>query len=210
VPNLSGAILLSDSEIDEPSSHTISISDLVRLFWLASGPHHYLVNKVRWRRGLPGVSGELQRSMISRRPSRLAISLFAALLPALEDSVQRRRAIAGHYRKRTGESKYLIPQQVSADREPSWFNFSVRLLPEIAHVRDALLIALRRRGIFGDRLWHDSPVAINLFQDYLKDDCPNARLLAGSVLNLPIKAGYRESDIDRLFDLIEQTIQELV
>jgi len=210
VPNLNGAILLSDFEIDEPASHTISTGDFARWLWLTPGPHHYLIRMVRQRKGLPGVSSELQRSAISRRPSRLALSLFAAFLPALEDSVQRKRAVAGHYQKRAGESKYLIPQQVSVAKEPSWFNFSVRLLPEIAHIRDALLIALRRKGIFGDRLWHDSPVAINLFQDYLKDDCPNARLLARSVINLPIKADYRESDIDHLFDLIEQTIQELV
>ena len=99
---------------------------------------------------------------------------------------------------------------MSEAKEPAWFNFSVRLLPEFARIRDALLIALRRKGIFGDRLWHDSPVVLNTFHDYLEDNCPNARLLAKSVINLPIKADYQERDVDYLFDFTEEAIRRLI
>ena len=210
IPNLNGALLLSDFKVDEPVSGAISLGNLTRLLWITSGPHDYLIKAVRRRKGLPGALNELQENLTSRRPSQFALSLFAILLPSLKDAVERRRIIARHYHERASESRYLVPQQVDAVKKPSWFNFSVRLLPEIAHIRDALLIGLRRQGVFGDRLWHDSPVAINMFQDYLQNDYPSARLLAKSVINLPIKADYRESDADYLFGVIERTIQKLV
>ena len=209
-PNLNGAILISDLKITEPARGALSLGDFARLLWLTSGPQDYLLKIIRQRKGLPGEPDELQREKVLRQPSLLSLSLFNALLPGLKDLIARKRIIARHYQRRAEESKYFIPQRVGEAMEPSWFNFSVRLLPEIAHIRDALLVALRRKGIFCDCLWHDSPVVIDTFREYLKGDYPNARLLAKSVINLPIKANYREGDVDYLFDCVEQTIRRLI
>jgi len=209
-PNANGAILLSDFKIKEPVGGKISLGDFSRLLWLTSGPHDYLVKIIRQWKGLSWQPDELQQEKVLRQPSLLSLSLFNALLPGLEDLIARKRIIATHYQRRAGESKYFIPQQVDEGKEPSWFNFSVRLLPEIAHIRDALLIALRRKGIFCDRLWHDSPVVIDTFKEHLKGDYPSARLLARSVINLPIKANYQERDVDCLFDFIEKAIRRLI
>jgi len=209
-PNLNGAVLLSDLAVSEPRKCAVSLDDFIRLLWLTSGPHDYLLKVIRQRKGLPEGTDELQRGKVLCQPSRLSLSLFAALLPSLEDLVDRKRTIAKHYQRRAETSNYFIPQQINEAKEPAWFNFSVRLLPEIAHIRDALLLTLRRKGIFCDRLWHDSPVTLNAFNDYLKGDYPNARLLAKSVINLPIKADYQERDVDYLFDSVEQIVQELI
>jgi len=207
-PNLNGAILVSDLEIKEPPRGVISPSDLVQLLWLTSGPHDFLLKILRQRKGIPEELN--QQWQAPRQPPRLALALFALLLPALKDSVARKQIIAQHYQKRAEESQYFIPQQIDETKEPAWFNFSVRLRPEIAHIRDALLLALRRNGIFCDRLWHDAPVVQDIFKEHLTDEYPNAQLLAKSVINLPIKAGYQENDVDYLFDAIEQTIQRLI
>jgi len=209
-PNLHGAILLSDLKISETRKGNQSLDDLARLLWLTTGPHDSLLKIIRKRKGLPGESDELHREKALCQPSPLSLSLFDVLLPSLKDLVGQNQTIARHYQRRSKESKYLIPQYFSQDKEPSWFNFSVRLLPEIAQVRDALLVSLRRKGIFCDRLWHDSPVAINIFKEYLKGDCPNAKYLARSVINMPIKANYQEGDVDYLFDIIEETIRGLI
>lgn len=210
VPNINGAILLSDLNIEKFDSSIIGCAELARLFWLTSGPQQYGLNLVRQRRHLSSISTELQQLPKLRRPSPLSLSLFATMLPTLRESVARKRVILGHYQKRADVSKYLIPQRIDVANEPSGFNFSVRLRPEIAHIRDSLLAALRRRGIFLDRLWHDAPVSLPFFRDYLKQDCRNAQLLAKSVINMPVKEGYQESDVNSLFDTLEGTIERLI
>jgi len=165
---------------------------------------------VRKHRLPPSVTANLPQMPEPRRPSALSLALFAAMLPTLPQSIERKRAIVAHYQNKFSLSKYLIPQHIDAASEPSGFNFSVRLRPEIAHIRDSLLFGLRRRGIFLDRLWHDAPVSLPFFQTYLKRDCPNAQLLASSVINLPVRDGYRESDVDFLLSILEATIEKLI
>ena len=209
-PNINGAVLLTDSKLSEPVKGSLRAGDLARLLWLTSGPHGYMVRLLRQKRSISGKTGEIQRIDDARQPSALALTIFETLLHGLESLVNHKRAIAYYYRQRAEASQYLIPQQVSPAKEPSWFNFSVRLVPEIAHIRDNLLTTLRRKGIFCDHLWHDAPVAADAFKDYLTGEYPNARLLAKSVMNLPIKADYREGDVDFLFDYIERAIRRLI
>ena len=210
LPNINGAILLSDLSVGKLDSPVTGCSELARLFWLTSGPQQYVFNLARKHRRLPAIPSELPQLPRPRRPSPLALALCTAMLPALRESVERKRNIVGHYQKRAGASKYLIPQYIDAASEPSGFNFSVRLRPEIAHIRVGLLSDLRRRGIFLDRLWHDSPVSLPFFRDYIKHDCPNAQLLARSVINLPVKDWYQESDVDFLFSALEAAIERLI
>ncbi|MBA7606082.1 GDP-perosamine synthase [subsurface metagenome] len=210
MPNIDGAILISGLNIEKPGSSITGCTELARLFWLTSGPQQYGLNLVRQRRHLSPISVEFQRLPKSRRPSPLSLSLFATMLPALRESVARKRAIIGHYQKRASTSEYVIPQRIDVANEPSGFNFSFRLRPEIAHIRDGLLDALRRQGIFLDRLWHDAPVSLTFFQGYLKHDCRNAQFLAKSVINMPVKEGYQESDVNSLFDTLEGAIERLI
>ncbi|MBU2536707.1 MAG: DegT/DnrJ/EryC1/StrS family aminotransferase [Chloroflexi bacterium] len=210
VPNINGAILISDLNIEKLGHSIISCNELARLFWLTSGPQQYGLNLIRQRRYPSLESAEFQRLPRLRRPSSLSLSLFATMLPALRESVERKRVILGHYQKRASVSKYVIPQRIDVANEPSGFNFSVRLRPEIAHIRDGLLTALRRQGIFMDRLWHDAPVSLPFFRDYFKHDCRNAQLLAKSVINMPVKEGYQESDVNALFDTLEGAIERLI
>ncbi len=210
VPNINGAVLLSDLNIEQLGSSFTGCGEIARLFWLASGPQQYLFSAVRRHRHPPTVSAELPQMPEPHRPSALSLALFATMLPILPESIKRKRVIIEEFQKRVGLSKHLIPQHIDAASEPSGFNFSVRLRPEIAYIRDSLLFELRRRGIFLDRLWHDAPVSLPFFKQYLNRDCPNAQLLANSVINLPVGDGYRESDVDFLFSTLEATIERLV
>ena len=210
VPNLNGAIIISEVELKEPRKGRPDWQGLNTLLLLTGGPHQPLLRYIRRRRRLSAWWSEQERELSMARPSRLALALFAGSLPALEDSVKKRRVIARHYQDRAQASRYLIPQQIDWVKEPSCFNFSVRLSPEIANFRDEVLLSLRGKGIFCDRLWHDSPVAIGTFKDYLDGEYPNSRLLARSVMNMPIKASYQEKDVHYLFNSIEEIISGLV
>lgn len=210
VPNLNGAIIISDTELKEPEKGHWDWHGLDRLPLLTGGPHQPLLKYIRRHRRLAAGWDEQGRKLSVAQPSRLALALFASLLPALEESVKKRRAIARCYQERAQASRYLIPQQTDREKEPSCFNFSVRLSPEIAHVRDEVLLSLRNRGIFCDRLWHDSPVMLATFQDYLDGEYPNAMLVARSVINMPVKDYYQERDVDYLFDSTEEVIGRLV
>ncbi len=206
VPNIHGAVIISEPGLENRGT---DCGGPGRLLLLTRGPHQSLLRYVRRRRALPAQGGEKSRPAPAR-PSRLAQAIFAASLPDLEAVVEGRRAILRHYQDRARASEYLVPQQIREGKEPSCFNFSVRLLPELAHVRDEAVLALRRKGIFCDRLWHDSPVALGVFRDYLAGDCPNSRLLARSVINLPVKASYDEHDVGYLFDSVEEAVRRLV
>jgi dTDP-4-amino-4,6-dideoxygalactose transaminase len=210
LPNINGAILLSDLDIERPGSSVAGCGELARLFWLTSGPQQFVFNLVRKHKHPPSMPAELPQMPEPRRPSPLSVALFAILLPTLPESIERKRAIIEEFQKKAGLSKYLVPQHIGAASEPSGFNFSVRLQPEVAHIRDGVLSDLRRRGIFLDRLWHDAPVSLPFFKAYLKRDCPNAQLLAKSVMNLPVGDGYRKSDVDFLFSTLEATIERLI
>jgi dTDP-4-amino-4,6-dideoxygalactose transaminase len=210
LPNTNGAVLLSDLNIEQPRRSFAGCGELACLFWLTSGPQQFAFNLVRKHRHPPSSPTELPKMPEPRRPSALSRSLFTTMLPTFPESVERKRAIIEGFQKRAGASKYLIPQHIDAASEPSGFNFSVRLQPKIAHIRDSLLSDLRRRGIFLGRLWHDAPASLPFFKEYLKLDCPNAQLLAKSVINLPVEGRYRQSDVDFLFNTLETTIERLI
>jgi len=53
-------------------------------------------------------------------------------------------------------------------------------------------------------------VSLTFFQGYLKHDCRNAQFLAKSVINMPVKEGYQESDVNSLFDTLEGAIERLI
>ena len=210
LPNINGAVLLSDLNIEQPGRSFAGCGELARLFWLTSGPQQLAFSLLRKHRHPLPAPAELPKMLEPRRPSALSLSLFTAMLPTLPESVERKRAIIEEFQKRAGASKYLIPQHIDAASEPSGFNFSIRLQPEIAHIRDSLLSDLRRRGIFLDRLWHDAPVSLPFFKEYLKRECPNAQLLAKSVINLPVGDRYRQGDVDFLFGALEAAIERLI
>ncbi|OIP80756.1 hypothetical protein COW94_02680 [Candidatus Peregrinibacteria bacterium CG22_combo_CG10-13_8_21_14_all_44_10] len=70
--------------------------------------------------------------------------------------------------------KDFIKQELPAGSVP--YNFSLRLRDNDPMRRDDILLRLRRKGVFGDRLWYNADTR----------GLPNATLLARTVINLPL------------------------
>lgn len=54
-------------------------------------------------------------------------------------------------------------------------------------LRDYLYYELRKKGLFVDRIWADSPVLNENYRKYYLKDCENAKKIAKSVINIPVK-----------------------
>jgi dTDP-4-amino-4,6-dideoxygalactose transaminase len=210
-PNLYGAILLSDTKMEPPrlKKEKVRVRDITKLIYLTSGPHQYLIDFVRKRKKLPTESNIFFEE---KEPNDLSFHIFGYLFQNLEKAIRKRNTVARYYVKRAKSSEYYIPQDFDKKSTPSWFNFSIRLVPELSHIRDLVILTLRRKGIFCDRLWYNSPVVLPYYQKLLniKDECPNATLLSRSVINLPIRENYSREDVDFLFNKLEETIEMLI
>ncbi|MBT4594648.1 hypothetical protein HOD08_02100, partial [bacterium] len=143
-----------------------------------------------WRRQTGLAGGEIPELNEPRRCSKMGNKLFARSFSTLEEEVEGRQKVTKWYLEKMDE-KFVIPQQGPKGAEPSYFRFNLRLKPELASKRDEVLLKLRRKGVFADRLWSNAPAK----------GFPNAELLAKSVINLPIKSTYSKKDVDKLFNI---------
>ena len=209
-PNLAGAILLSDADLEKPRLMTerLQLRDLIRLIQLTHGPHQYPINLLRRKKPLPTPSDDLYEE---KAPNDLSHHLFNQSLEVLGEQVRLKNVVVDYYLDRVKDSEYIIFQKFDKNSVPSWYNFSVRLTPDIANIRDSLLLKLRKKGIFCDRVWYDSPVMLKEFKEYIDPGkYPNATLLSKSIVNLPIKPDYSKEDVDFLFDEIKKSIESLI
>lgn len=206
IPNFQGSVLFSKFNLEgqEGTKDRPSLIDSIKL---CSGPQQYLLNLLRSSKDLPKESTIFLREQ--GYPSNSAVYNFTHLLGNLEDSVKKKRLLAKYYMDRLRTNNYLIPQKSKSGSEPSWFNFNVRLKPDLQQIRDQLLIELRKKNIFCNRSWYMLPVFLKEFQ-VSEDRCPNAKLLSRTIINLPFKPNYSKEDVDYLFDRIEETINKII
>lgn len=212
IPNLHGAILLT--KIDKiklqyqlNEKEKLDVSNFIKLIYITNGWHQNLITLLRRHKSASDkVDMWLPKS---RKPSELTKALFSELSKDLEKIIAKKNILARYYLKRVKDSKYLIHQRHEDDVSPSWFNFSVRLRPELSSVRDGVINKLRKKGIFCERSWYDSPVMLDEFNTYLKGKYPNAALLAKTVINLPIWHSYSKEDVDYIFNSIDEIIYDL-
>ena len=163
LPNVRGGYIQTSEDlcIDHLGQDRLS---LFEIFMKISGPHRMIFNFLRSKRELPkscDVSSEkwdiLKAPRIFTKDFKAKKDVYDRLCRDFDD---------------LGLEEFFIKQKMPKNSQP--FNFSLRVKEE--GKRDELLLALRRKGVFGDRLWYNAET----------EGCPNASLLAKTVINLPL------------------------
>lgn len=205
-PNINGALLLtklrSDKRLVARQKQESNFKYLKRLIFKTNGIHQRFLNFKR-HQYLPKI--ELH-NLTKNKPSNLTFSLFKKGFKKLKKEIEKRRRIVKWYYQQTKKSQFLIAQKPKVNSNPSYYHFVVRLVPELASVRDKVVLSLRKKNIFLARLWYDAPITQEKFKRY-KKICPNALLLARTVINLPIFSSYTSKDISYLFTEINKAIK---
>lgn len=207
ISNLPGAILLSDYRDDNHLKEEGIFENMRSYLSIIDSPHQIIQDLIRVNKKLPEESSVFTRNL--KKPSSFAVSNFIHGFLELERSIKKKNEISKYYYEKLRTNSYFIPQKIRKGNSPSWFNFNVRLKPDISNIRDQLLINLRKKGIFCDRVWYKPPVFLNIF-GHSPENYPNASLLANSIINLPLDSNYSKEDIDFLIDSMEDIINKLM
>lgn len=203
VQNINGALLLTKNKLSILQREEILISQWKRLIAKTAGWHQLWLNKKR-ELCLP----EIQPFKLNTdKPNRLVYGLFKKGIVSLSQEIIARKYLAKVYDNQVALSSFLLPQALI--EKPSYYYYNVRLKPEFANLRNKLLTKLRQKHIFLGRMWHDAPITDKKYKRFIKN-CPNALLLAKSVINLPIYAKYSVRDVEILFHEINQAMSYLI
>ncbi len=164
LPNIRGGYIETDEELDNSHLLCDRYSFFEILIKLA-GPQRALINFLRSKKGLPEC--ELDTDWDVRKASWLVFGHDPS------ENLRIWEQLKGHFEK-LGLREFFAMQEMPEGSVP--FNFSVRLKEDSSRRRDEILLALRRKGVFGDRLWYNADTS----------DLPNATLLSRTVINLPL------------------------
>jgi len=105
--------------------------------------------------------------------------------------------------------KGLFLPEVPQNCVHNWYLFTVRFSSE--KEREAVRERMRREGI-GATVYYPTPVHRLPFYDslgYGKVDLPNSELASKTVLSLPVNPLVEERDIDRMSEIISQTLRSV-
>lgn len=201
IANINGALLFSKKKLIETQSEEGVLKHARRLIIKTNGWHQKLLDLKR-RSYLPKI--ERQR-WTDFKPSHLTFFLFSSGLKKLKKEVGKRQKTAFWYQKRAEKSRFFYPQIAEKKDRPSFYQFALRLEPQLAGKREEIVMALRKKDVIIDRLWHQAPIAMERYKRFRKK-CPHALLLAKTIINLPIKSDYTKGDVNELFKKIDETI----
>lgn len=84
---------------------------------------------------------------------------------------------------------------------------SWRLIGDAAEKRDEVLRALRKDGIFLDRMWYNAPAILPEYAPYLHGACDNARTLARTIINLPVTPETTADDVKKVIEKIHRILK---
>lgn len=186
--NVGGGALLTSHNFDEPYSKLqltrLSLAELRHLVFILNTPLRKILNLRRRKSPLFIAENCSKMRWEIRKASNLSEKIFTSTpFHFAPESVKK------SYEKNLN-TKFFTSQKMSAKSEPFHFNFCLNA-PYEKH-RDALLLTLRRRGVFADRMWYNSSAD-----------------LGRKLINLPIKNNASEKEIKALFLLMEDTLKDL-
>jgi len=204
VPNLNGAVLATNKRLNLNQKEEPFFDLKKRLFIKTKGIHQYYLNRLK-KTYLPKIAR--QRFTDKVKPNRLVLALFKQGFENLEQEIKKRRKLARTYFMLTEKSEYFLAQRFEKKSQPSFYQFVIRLRPEYSYLRDKVLMSMRKKGIFLDRLWYDAPIAQEKFSAF-KKSCPNAFLLSQSVVSLPIRSEIKRGKIGYLFKQLQEAFKE--
>jgi dTDP-4-amino-4,6-dideoxygalactose transaminase len=205
VPNINGSLLLTKEKLINKQNKEANFKYLKRLLVKIAGFHQYFLN-FRRQEYLPRIEPQ---ALKPDKPSNLVFNLFTKGFRQLEKEIEGRRKMASWYYQEVKKSKFIIPQKSETNSRPSYYHFVIRLIPELASYREKIVLKLRKRNIFVDRLWYQAPIIQEKYKSFQKK-CPQALLLTKTVINLPIYANYTKSDVHELFKRLDKSIKDLI
>jgi dTDP-4-amino-4,6-dideoxygalactose transaminase len=213
--NFNGGWLWSRDEQLQKKHSVLKINSFwwtekLQLLWRWQGVHQALLRQWRKQKSLPEAIVHSQMGWNIQKVHPLVQALFAVQWKGLEERVKKRTQVA--QKILDGLSNEWIPQQslekntATSKGRPSTFNLTLRLKQPDPFKRDAVVLALRRQGIFVDRLWHNAVVVEPDYQAYVKGTCETARSLAQSVINVPLSEDYDSNAIHHLVSQLNQEV----
>jgi len=203
VSNINGCLLLTKEKIAQNQEQEGNFKYLKRLLIKLKGFHQYYLDFKR-RQYLPIIE---EQKINSQKPSDLTFLLFEKGFKKLEKEVEGRRKIVQFYYEQLKNLGFFKTQKPFLNSSPSYYQFTLRLSPELASVRDEIVFGLRKKNIIVDRLWYEAPIVQKKYELFQKK-CPQALILAKTVINLPIYSFYTRADVDYLFSQVKQVIKE--
>ena len=198
IANFPSAFLLSNKEIDTRSQkeNRISIKEMIKN---VGGPAESLVDY--WRKKyLPKSPSDFKTDYESEKPSSLSLKIFYSGLMKLMEEVTNRQYRYDSYLALAKEREYFSPQKLKARARGSQFNFSIKLNEDFESIRDDLVLQLRKKQIFCDRLWYDAPATKKNQVSFS---------LAKGVINLPIKGNYTNDEVNILFEHLDKAFEKV-
>lgn len=165
LPNVRGGYVVTKEKLPYEHLGEDRVS-LLEVFMKISGPHRSAFNFLRSFTGLPKACPVSEEKWDILKASKIFTRDFESKQEVYEQ-------LCGHFEKLELE-EFFTKQEMPEGSQP--FNFSLRLKEDNEVKRDKILLKLRRKGVFGDRLWYNAET----------NDLPNASLLARTVINLPL------------------------
>lgn len=202
VPNLNGSLLLSKKSMMVNQKNENLLSFWPRIVFKTKGGHEVFLNKLRKR-----YINTLEEKDFSFNTScnTFVKKLFCLQVEKFDKIILKKRAIWFLYKKLFENNKYFYFQKVLDENKISGYQFVVFLKPEYLRCRDKLVWAMRKDGIFLDRLWYSAPITERRFAKFVQS-CPNALKLARSVISLPTNTCLMENDIKFLINKLESKL----
>lgn len=143
---------------------------------------------------------EVQTFGFNYRLSDVNCALGISQLRKIEKMKQRRKEIFEFYERQLTQLSYIILPRKTANSDPMWHLYPIRVPKEI---RKELFIFLRARGIivqvnYIPVYWHP------IFQDlgYKKGMCPNAEDYYLSEISLPMHSSLKDVDLEYICESI--------
>lgn len=169
IPNFGGSVLISKEDI--------SFANTINPSFPFAIPNLLLFKEIRFfvnilRRYQPLPSGDNLLKNINNLPP-LCLRLFSFQIKAYSETLKKRKDRENILASDL-DSNYFLPQQFPHNANRFNYSFLIKFGDE--SVRDQLLLALRRKGIFTDRQWYNS--VTGGFQ--------NARKIAAQIINIPL------------------------
>lgn len=203
IANLNGALLFSSQKITGKQKEERLLKYWKRLIFKTAGWHQCFLDFKR-KGYLPKIESQ---PLNNNLPNRLSLFLFTHHFEKLEKETENKVKISQFYFIQARKIPQIYVQESLLQSRPSFYQFAIRLHPKLASRRDKIVWGLRKKGVITDRLWYSAPICQPRFKKWQKK-CPNALLLAKTIINLPIRGSYNQADINDLFSKLKKTIRE--
>lgn len=162
------------------------------------------VRSMRHHGSAPGDANRHERAGGTERLDNLQAALLRLRLPRLDAENAERRALAEHYRHRLRGLALALPPE----DEPEMTSANHLFVIEV-DARDALRGRLQDAGVCAG-VHYPTPVHLQPGWSelgYVHGDLPQCERAARAVLSLPLFPGLQLSEVDRVCDVVERTLQ---